>query len=142
MLEWQTAATAALEPGQAARSGTRLFVEQMLGSPLFAAAALVTVALSRPRALPSALPILLLWMAAPLLAYRFSQPVMRRRQEIRPDDRVFLRLAARKTWRYFDTFAVAADNGLAPDNFQKLKILSIACADLQHDAGGVAVREV
>ena len=46
MLEWQTAANSAQQHGQAARSGTRLFVEQMLGSPLFAAAALTTVALA------------------------------------------------------------------------------------------------
>jgi cyclic beta-1,2-glucan synthetase len=44
MLEWQTAATVASQHGPAALTGTRLFVEQMLGSPLFAAVALVVVA--------------------------------------------------------------------------------------------------
>ena len=43
MLEWQTAATVASQHGLAARIGTRLFVRQMLGSPLFAAVALIVV---------------------------------------------------------------------------------------------------
>jgi cyclic beta-1,2-glucan synthetase len=126
MLEWTTAATSARQHGHPARSGTRMFLQQMLVSPVFAAAAFGVVALLRVRALPSALPIIVLWLAAPLLAYRFSQPVTRRRQEIRSDDRLFLRLVARKTWRYFDVFAVAADNGLPPDNVQDTPVQTIA----------------
>jgi cyclic beta-1,2-glucan synthetase len=126
MLEWQTAATAARQHGAASRSGTAMFVQQMLGSPLFAAAALLAVSLRQPRALPAALPILLLWTAAPFLAYRLSQPVVRRQRELRPADRRFLRLAARKTWRYFDVFAAASDHGLAPDNFQEVPRPAVA----------------
>ena len=37
MLEWQPAATVARMTGAAARSGSRLFIEQMLASPMFAA---------------------------------------------------------------------------------------------------------
>ena len=107
MLEWQTAATSTRLTGSAARAGAWPFVEQMLASPLFATVALAAVALLRPRALPAASPILLLWMAAPLVAYALSQPVARRQPEIKPADRRFLRLIARKTWRYFDTFVGA-----------------------------------
>jgi len=126
MLEWQTAATVASQHGPAALTGTRLFVKQMLGSPLFAAVALVVVAVRQPRALPAALPILLLWIVAPLLAHWLSQPVVPRRQEIRAADRQFLRLAALRTWRYFDTFAVASDHGLPPDNVQEAPELIVA----------------
>jgi cyclic beta-1,2-glucan synthetase len=126
MLEWQTAATVASQHGPAALTGTRLFVKQMLGSPLFAAVALVVVAVRQPRALPAALPILLLWIVAPLLAHWLSQPVVPRRQEIRAPDRQFLRLAALRTWRYFDTFAVASDHGLPPDNVQEAPELVVA----------------
>jgi cyclic beta-1,2-glucan synthetase len=120
MLEWQTAATSVRLTGPAARAGTWPFVEQMLASPLFATAALGAVALLRPRGLPAAFPILLLWMAAPLLAYTLSQPVARREPEISPDDRRRLRLIARKTWRYFDEFVGPLDRGLPPDNFQEV----------------------
>ena len=55
-----------------------------------------------------------------------ASPSCARRQEIRPDDRQFLRLAACKTWRYFDTFAVASDHGLPPDNVQEAPELMVA----------------
>ena len=125
MLEWQTAATTARQHGPAARS-TRLFIEEMLGSPLFAVIALLVVALKRPEALPSALPLLLSWLAAPVIAFYLSQPVRRRRREIKPFDRRFLRLTARRTWRYFDTLATAAENGLPPDNYQEATVPVVA----------------
>src|SRR6185295_17724378 len=34
-------------------------------------------------------------------------------------DLQLLRLTARRTWRYFETFVTAADNMLPPDNFQE-----------------------
>ena len=135
MLEWQTAATSARVTGAAARSGARAFIEQMLGSPLFAAAALVAVALLRSRALPAALPIMLLWMAAPFVAYELSQPVEGRRPEIRADDRRFLRLVARKTWRYFDAFLAPSDHGLPPDNVQEVPRPSVAHRTSPTDIG-------
>jgi cyclic beta-1,2-glucan synthetase len=135
MLEWQTAATSARVTGSAARSGTRAFVEQMLGSPLVATAALVAVVLLRSRALPSALPILLMWIAAPLVAFELSQPAARRQPEIKPDDRRFLRLMARKTWRYFDRFVTPSDHGLPPDNFQEAPRPSVAHRTSPTDIG-------
>ena len=101
-------------------SGARMFVDQMLASPLLATVTLATIAVSRPRALPAAAPVLLLWAIAPFVAYRLSQPVGMRRPAVRAKDRRFLRLVARKTWRYFDAFVGAADHGLPPDNFQEV----------------------
>ena len=120
MLEWQTAATSVRLTGSAARAGALAFVEQMQAGPLLATAAFVAVALVRPRALPAAFPILLLWMAAPWIAYTLSQPVTRREPKINAEDRRLLRLIARKTWRYFDAFAGRSDRGLPPDNFQEV----------------------
>ncbi len=36
-----------------------------------------------------------------------------------PDDARLLRLIARRTWRYFETFVTAGDHMLPPDNFQE-----------------------
>jgi len=116
MLEWQPAART---NGASARSTTRVFFRQMLGSPLFAAGALLVVAVSRPSALTSAAPILLLWTVAPLIASRLSRPVPRRQPEIRTADYQLFRLVARKTWRYFDTFVGIEDHFLPPDNCQE-----------------------
>ena len=105
MLEWQTAA-ARPQHGSAARSSRpALFVEQMLGSPLFAAARWSS-SRSRGRArCRRPLPILLLWIGgAAARVLSSASPLRRRRQRAPPDDRRLLRLVARKTWRYFDTF--------------------------------------
>ncbi len=67
-----------------------------------------------------ALPLALLWLAAPAVASWLSshksavvQPT------ISEEEALELRLIARRTWRYFETFVTPADNGLPPDNFQE-----------------------
>ncbi|MEP7308093.1 MAG: glucoamylase family protein [Acidobacteriota bacterium] len=126
LLEWQTAATSRHLIDAASRGGAWLFAEQMMASPLLALAALSATAMLRPRALPSALPILGLWAAAPFIAYAFSQPARHGRSEISPDDRRFLRALARKTWRYFDVFVGPSDRWLPPDNLQETPQETIA----------------
>ena len=121
MLEWQTAATSAHVSDATQLSGLRPFVEQMLGSPVLATCVIIAVALVRPRALPGALPILLLWLAAPLSLTRLSQPFTRRQPEINPDDRRSLRIMAMKTWRFFDTFAVASTTICRQTTFRKFR---------------------
>src|SRR5262252_6349114 len=116
MLEWQPAART---NRTAARSTTGVFFEQMRGSPLFAAGALLVVAISRPAALTPAAPVLVLWIVAPLIASRLSRPVPRRVPEIRTADYQLFRQIARKTWRYFDTFVGSEDQFLSPDNCQE-----------------------
>jgi cyclic beta-1,2-glucan synthetase len=119
LLEWQTAASTARAAGAAKRLGARLFLMSMVSSQTLAAAGLAAVSLARPRALPAAFPVILLWAAAPFIAFRLSQPVSRRRPDLEAADRRFLRRVARKTWRYFETFAGPADHALPPDNFQE-----------------------
>src|SRR5256712_170042 len=91
----------------------------MAASPFIALIVLVTIAAARPSSLAVAGPLLALWVAAPLVAYWLSQPVSPERQLVSSEDRRFLRLIARKTWRYFETFMGAEDHGLPPDNFQE-----------------------
>ena len=92
----------------------------MRASPALAVLALALVLVVRPSALAAALPVLMLWAVAPLIAHELSRPVPARRQELEAEDRAFLRLIARKTWRYFETFAGDEDHGLPPDNFQEV----------------------
>ncbi len=120
LLDWETAAaSAARGSGLAKRIGARLFLVEMIASPVIALGSLLLVALARPGALLVALPILALWAAAPLIAYALSQPVAPRRVELGKEDRHFLRLVAQSTWRYFETFMGAEEHALPPDNFQE-----------------------
>ena len=123
LLEWETAAASAARSG-APQFGA--FVKAMLASPVLATGAFVLVAVARPEALPVALPILVAWAVAPVIAFTLSRPPPRRRTALTPDDCEFLRTIAQKTWRYFEAFNTADNHGLPPDNVQLGSDLRIA----------------
>jgi cyclic beta-1,2-glucan synthetase len=79
----------------------------------------VIVVARAPEALPAATPFLVLWSVAPFVAFWLSVPLDARARPLSDADRIVLRRAARKTWRYFDTFVTEADGWLAPDNYQE-----------------------
>jgi cyclic beta-1,2-glucan synthetase len=67
-----------------------------------------------------ATPFALLWLAAPAVArYVSSSPLVAGRLPVTATDALALRLVARRTWRYFETFVTADDHMLPPDNFQE-----------------------
>ncbi len=88
-------------------------------APLFSAAALSYLIVSRPAALGMAGPILGLWFASPVIAWWISQPLPRRRERLTTDQTLFLHKLSRKTWTYFETFVGPEDHWLPPDNFQE-----------------------
>ncbi|HET9942831.1 MAG TPA: glucoamylase family protein, partial [Terriglobia bacterium] len=68
----------------------------------------------------AAAPFILLWMAAPAVARWVSLPPRFTGAEpVTPADARTLRLIARRTWRFFETFVSPEDHALPPDNFQE-----------------------
>ena len=118
LLEWETAAASA-ERGNGRGGGARVFVMEMIASPLIALVGLVLVWAVRPAALVAAVPVLLLWASAPLVAHALSRPVPERRLALGAADRAFFEGLARDTWRYFESFVGPEDHGLPADNFQE-----------------------
>jgi cellobiose phosphorylase len=117
LLEWTTTSQAErlISKGRSDIDG-----RMILGSALaLATGALVGVA--APASLPLAAPLLGLWAAAPLLARWLSQPLPLRDRSapLSTTDRRELRLCARRTWYFFETFVTAEENWLPPDNFQE-----------------------
>ncbi len=116
LLEWTTAAQSNVSP----RLDLRGFYRQMAGGTslgLGMAAGAVAVA---PSSWPLVLPFALLWLAAPAIALRASRaPVVAPRFAVSDPDARDLRLIARRTWRFFETFVTPSDNMLPPDNFQE-----------------------
>ncbi len=115
LLEWTTAARSNAGP-RLKVSGfyLNMFVGTLLGLGVYIAAIAVN-----PDAWFLVLPFGLLWLSAPVLALWSSRaPTVMRRQNI---DQCgdSLRLTARRTWRYFETFVTPLDNMLPPDNFQQ-----------------------
>ena len=123
LLEWETAAASA-ERGGPPRA--RAFFTAMIASPAIAVTTTAWLAFVARPALPIALPILALWAGAPLIAFMLSRPVRRGRQTLDAVDREFLRLAARRTWQFFDTFMGSEDHGLPPDAVQVVPDTRIA----------------
>jgi cyclic beta-1,2-glucan synthetase len=122
MLEWETAAASA-------RRGTprvRTFLRTMIASPILAAVAVILVSALRPHALFAAVPVLILWAAAPFIAYALSRPIPVRREILSVDDRAFFLDVARKTWRYFEAVMGSEDHALPPDNIQLVPTSLIA----------------
>jgi cyclic beta-1,2-glucan synthetase len=120
LLEWETAATtAARAAGLVGSRGLQRFALEMIASPIIAAAVAIVLIVWRRDALAVAAPFLLLWIGAPAVAYRLSEPVTPRVRPLRGDERRRLRRVARRTWRYFETCVTEADGWLPPDNLQE-----------------------
>jgi cyclic beta-1,2-glucan synthetase len=116
LLEWTTAA----QSGRRPRLDVLGFQLQMAPGTLLGLALASATMVAMPQARPLVLPFLLLWLVAPPLALWASRPQPApRRHQLRPEDARALRMVARRTWRYFETFVVAADSMLPPDNFQE-----------------------
>ena len=79
----------------------------------------------------------MLWVASPAIAVWISLSPARRAgaSRSRLPTRSALRLVARRTWRYFETFVTADDQMLPPDNFQEDPQAGPGTSDLAHQSG-------
>ncbi|MGV8996161.1 MAG: GH36-type glycosyl hydrolase domain-containing protein [Parvibaculaceae bacterium] len=116
LLEWTTAAQAAGSP----RLSLGGFYQRMTGGILFACFVTIGTLAYAPENWPVILPFFALWLSAPAIAMWTSKPsTAARQQSLSETDKRELRLIARRTWRFFETFVTSADNMLPPDNFQE-----------------------
>lgn len=117
LLQWTSAAH--VSDHFAARDPRRAAWRDMWISPTVAIATGTVLAFTRPSALTIAGPLLILWLAAPEIAWTIARPIRDKVEPIGSEDRLFLRKIARRTWLYFETFVRPEDNWLPPDNYQE-----------------------
>ena len=116
LLEWVTAAQAKTGP----RLDLRGFYFQMAGAVAIAILAMIVAGAGGNATWPLALPFAALWFASPAIARWTSRsPPVAGRLPMSAGDARILRLTARRTWRFFETFVTALDHMLPPDNFQE-----------------------
>jgi len=115
LLEWRTAR----DVQRSARASLAGSYVEMWPSPVAALALTGWLSQRRPEALVVAAPVLVLWLLSPALAWWLSQAVPAPRPQVASEERTFLRLLTRKTWRFFEAFIAPGDNYLPPDNFQE-----------------------
>ncbi|MGA2793444.1 MAG: glucoamylase family protein, partial [Roseiarcus sp.] len=151
LLEWVPAALAA----SGSRPGVLRLYQRMAGTFVIGAAAMAVAWFWGQGTWPVATVFALAWFASPAVAFRASlSPRILSGRLLAEADARALRLIARRTWRFFETFVTPADNMLPPDNFQEapqsvaahrtsptnigLYLLSVACA---RDFGWIGTRE-
>jgi len=117
MLQWTSAANTAL--GLSGTSMRALLWREMFLSPLFAVAIAALVAWLRPSSLIAAAPVLAAWALAPEIARWVSRPPRPRTEALDAQERKRLRLLARRTWLFFETFVGPLDQWLPIDNYQE-----------------------
>ena len=117
MLEWVTAAQAE----DAYTFSLTGMYRRMAGGVALAVVAAGGVAVFGPyESWVAAAPFVLLWISAPAVARWVSLPPrLMGAEPISPADARTLRLIARRTWRFFETFVSPEDQALPPDNFQE-----------------------
>jgi cyclic beta-1,2-glucan synthetase len=116
LLQWTPAAQATI--GRDPSVGA--YYRWMAGAVVTGAVAIAGTWFFGDRTVYLAAPFALLWMASPAVARWVSRPSSAVTEHVASAaDRRALRLIARRTWRYFETFVTPADNMLPPDNFQE-----------------------
>ncbi|MEK7358712.1 MAG: phosphorylase, partial [Bdellovibrionota bacterium] len=116
LLEWTTAAQATA----AASIQLTSFIRGMSVSLVSVALTLTVCLVFSPTHALVTLPMFLLWLASPVVAWKVSSPPVKKLiAPLMPDEILFLHLTARRIWRFFATFVTAEDHYLPPDNFQE-----------------------
>ena len=122
LLQWESASDAAIR----IRTDARYVWTRLVGSTIGAVGIAVLVMTVHPERLPGALPILICWALAPVVAYQTGLPRRRAGEWLADRDRSRLRQIGRLTWRFFDQLATADQHWLIPDNIQDDRPVPIA----------------
>jgi cyclic beta-1,2-glucan synthetase len=116
LLEWTSAAqtTRSLAGG----SGLGVNLGPMIPALTVSAALGAAIWLFPPaQAVPPTL-LVLAWLASPIVAWALARPRRRRLDDVTPEQRLWLRRLARRTWAYFERLMSPTDHWLPPDNLQ------------------------
>ena len=84
------------------------------------------LAMVHSQALPQALPLLVTWLAAPILAWWLSRPYGKKGPQLTEAQAHQFRRWARQTWHYFEETVTEQHNCLPPDNVQEYPQPTIA----------------
>jgi cyclic beta-1,2-glucan synthetase len=118
LLQWTTAAHTIRVFGKHHKVST--IWQRMIGGPLISLAVGILVGMFNTSALWVSLPLVLLWIFSPQVAYWISLERDYKKDVALSDDEIRdLRSIARWTWLYFERFVGPADHWLPPDHFQE-----------------------
>ena len=114
LLEWETAAEA-----ESSKARITPVDRYLAATSAFAIGTAVVIALTRPRSLLVAAPILILWLFANGITLWLNRPPRKQTQLLDPREETFLRQHALRVWRFFYEFGGSRHNFLIPDNVEE-----------------------
>ncbi len=114
LLEWTTAADVEGNLSEDLKS----YIIRMKSNPIIGLGILILTYLLKANRLPYILPMSLLWILGPFIAFDVSKEVEKKEEELKEDEIVLLRRIARKTWAYYEDFVGEDNNYLPPDSYQ------------------------
>ena len=122
LLEWNPSVTAEKE------SSNKLLSSyfNMAIEPLLGISVAVFLYFHLKTVYPVAGPILFLWIFAPLITWKASEPLPKKLAELNRQQRIYLQKIARKTWAFFESLVNKDENWLPPDNIQEIPVPVIA----------------
>jgi len=116
LLEWVTSA----QVDDDHNNSSGLVLAQVAASATFAVVVTIGMYFSEQHDWATASPFAFVWVMSPFIAQWASRPPQSAGHvKIGRNDVIALRLIARRTWRFFETFVGPEDNFLPPDNFQE-----------------------
>ncbi|MDE2223766.1 MAG: cyclic beta 1-2 glucan synthetase, partial [Xanthomonadaceae bacterium] len=122
LLEW-TPMTDAMRGAANSLAG---YLRLMWVAPATAIVVGAVIGVHAPASVAAALPFLVLWFAAPGIAWSISLTPPRPPLPLDTTQRAFLHGIARRVWHWFETFVNADENWLPPDNCQIFPVEQIA----------------
>lgn len=116
LLQWRTS----IDTEETSGNSLSGFYLLMWVSPAFAVISIGLLAFFHPIWLLYSLPFLIIWLAAPFIAWFISRPIKAQVPHFTEEQNMLLHRIARKTWAFFEAFVTEKDNWLPPDNFQEI----------------------
>ena len=115
LLEWKTSN----DCERSLHDGIVGVYSTMWVAPALAVLCGMVLAMFDPDMMRAMSPILVAWFASPWIAWWISQPINAATHNLTAAQISFLRISARKTWHFFETFVTEGENWLPPDNYQE-----------------------
>ncbi|KAB3534392.1 glycosyl transferase [Alkaliphilus pronyensis] len=94
------------------------FISQMKAAIYVSIALIIMVLSIKPVNAIYVIPLAILWIASPIVAYHSSKKLKYTEARLQPQQEAELRRIARKTWGYFEDFVNEESFYLPPDNYQ------------------------
>ena len=125
LLEWNPSSESERQGGTSLRHTIRMM---WIAPATVVGVVIALLVLRRASSVPFdvTVPLLLLWLASPVIAWWISRPVPSRDAQLSDKQTAFLEQLARKNWAFFETFVGPEDNWLPPDNVQEHPVYVVA----------------